>query len=183
MCWRYDQIMRKNLTISVFLLAIITILAHQFIPHHYHNDHICFELSFLSESHQTHENHGPHDACCTLNHQHDTSGSTTCNHIEFPVSFEYPCAKIPDQEHDTSGCCLLTEMLVYVPPSHREEMFCPVSHLNHHDLPRLYLSDTGVQQGFGLYAITLPFRQTPYINQYHPNNATHTPGLRAPPVC
>jgi hypothetical protein len=180
----YDSIrlMRKKITVFVFLLAIITILAHQIIPHHHHNDHICFELSFLSESNQVHGNHNLCVASCSPDHRHDEPESTTC-HVEFPASFNDPCAKLPDQDHDTSGCCLLTEMLVYKPQSQREELICPVNYLKYQELPSVYLSDSEVQQGFVLYAAAWPFRQTPCTLHYSPQNAIQTPGLRAPPIC
>jgi hypothetical protein len=62
--------MLKRLFSASFLFLTFTIvLAHEMIPHHHHDDHICFEHVTCSDSHspnESNENKQDDEACCLL---------------------------------------------------------------------------------------------------------------------
>ena len=62
--------MLKRLFSASFLFLTFTIvLAHEMIPHHHHDDHICFEHVACSDSHSSNErseNNRDDEACCLL---------------------------------------------------------------------------------------------------------------------
>lgn len=64
---RYEcSAMRKTLSILFLLLAGMILLAHDFIPHQHHEDHICFENSSCHAEHDSEPSSSEDEPCCML---------------------------------------------------------------------------------------------------------------------
>lgn len=111
---------QKILSISTLLIASIILLAHEVIPHHTHDDHLCIEHNACTNDHQ-HDSHPTNhptdkeDQCCLLSNLHILIPGNQLNHIFY--SF-YGKEEKPNNDH-----------LLFLPEFYHEfhSIFSPLS--------------------------------------------------------
>lgn len=152
--------LKRIVSILLIIPAVCIILAHAVIPHHHHNDQVCFDVQNCHETH----------ACPSEQHAHDLN----CG---IPYNEDLP------KESESSDCCFLQENLVFHPGPQRLELTCPSLKVNYYQGIQFVVLTIALHTGQIHLPDMLPFRQKPFITTHSAKFAASTPGLRAPPSC
>lgn len=153
---------RRIVSILLILPAIGIILAHAVIPHHHHEDQVCFDIQNCHATHDCDSEHQSHGQNCYVPHNHNKN--------------------LPEKS-ESSDCCSLKENLVFHPGQQRHELVCPTHEINYHQRLHVVVLAISIHTGKIVMSGMLPFRQKPLIIPHLSNIAAYTPGLRAPPYC
>ncbi len=120
--------MTKRITATLFvLLATIVLLAHAVIPHHHHQNEICFEYSNCECDHdgenQEHKDHKSHNV------PHDFQDCILNQVVILPsneINCEDVCFNLIDQYSDGLNASLMDSEYIKNIPSDFIEQFTPL---------------------------------------------------------
>lgn len=168
--------MRRSSVILFMFLAITVLLAHSFIPHTHHEDHICLvnlpcQLSCGQEEDlsDTHPEHYP--GPCSHDHN-DNKGQ--CDNCHAGTGHRH-------QGHGEQGECGLASMLLYSHHPHKSDETCSYcDHNGNHENLSPAITANNRAHNAAVYS-NLPFRQKPYIEIAGKHYSVHPGGSRAPP--
>ena len=152
--------MLKRIAAILFILpAIGIILAHSVIPHHYHDDRVCFNIQINANHTCKSEHHLSDDTCCNRHKDNNPNPDS-------PVSSE---------------SCLLIDNMVFHPGPQRHELECRTQEINCHKT--LFILDLAISlhSGQPFKPYMLPFRHKPFTLLQLSDYKFSTPRLRAPP--
>ncbi len=148
--------MLKRITgILLILLANISLLTFEAIPHHHHGEVICFVHQHCDQGHHHYADNPCHNdsSCPATQHDHSSDAS----------------------------CCSLFKWFI-VPASQKDD--CADQNVAFIDNGHVFQLD-GIPSVLEISTlqICLPFRQKPYTNTYLLTYVSCDLGLRAPPFC
>ena len=134
--------------------ACLVMLAHAVVPHHHHDNMACFVLPMDSEDAHDHD-------CCDQEEDHQEKH---------------------DADH-TNDCCLLNDILAIIPDSYKSENLTIDFSCDYYDISHYssIISASECEQGHEISY--RDFRQKPFLDNSYEVYATHSLGLRAPPIC
>lgn len=148
-------------------LASLIIMVHAVIPHHHHDDRVCFELA----------NHHVQSADQGIHH-----GSSCCDHdLEHKQPTDQNECQLPEDSNQHS-CHLISELLICQHGWQRHVITCPVRDMNSPNKLQQIITVACLSEPGEIYLSCLPFRQRPIPITYGLTGPAQVPGLRAPPV-
>ncbi len=189
---------KRIASILLIFPAILIILAHTVIPHHHHDDRVCFKQHSCQVNHNSSHEHSFHEMACGISSHECAHHTATCGDcIQGPTASEqnntcdykrpvpcYHCHHDDDpDESESPGCCLLAKTIIFHPGPQRHELTCPSFTIKDHQSFQFIILAISNHDGHLTTPGVLLFRHKPFISPNNPGIAVHTPGLRAPPSC
>ena len=147
--------LKRQITLTLMILANIFLLAHVVLPHSHHDGIVCFSLSEIMHQH-------------TCSHQHDDIGACCAEHCENTQKHHH---------HDNPEDCDLKDIVLSGHQDLHEDILpCP------NCLSLQYIIYALNDFYFEEPQFGQRLRQKPYLETYIPPFVGSIKSLRAPPV-
>lgn len=169
--------MKRGPAILFIFLAITVILAHSFIPHIHHEDHMCMVSSpcpLTGEADRTPDG-SPRSPGSTCTPGHGDAGHMPCHNCQDTKEHHH-------NSHAKSTSCELSEILVYNPQSHKSSSAFTSDDNKIYHKTFYHAVPLTPETGITPLLNNLPFRQKPCLNAAVKTDAKHYGGSRAPPL-